>query len=87
MEGIKRLAEIYNEALAFAQANGLRFGLHNHWWELEDVPGVGQALLCPAAILLSRRYFSRLTPIGPRLQAGIQHRWWRTLVPVCHFCT
>ena len=41
-EGIKRLAEIYNEALAFAQANGLRFGLHNHWWELEDVPGVGK---------------------------------------------
>ena len=41
MEGIKRLAEIYNEASVFAQANGLQFGLHNHWWELEEVPGVG----------------------------------------------
>lgn len=38
VDGIKELAEIYNEASAFAQANGLRFGVHNHWWELEEVP-------------------------------------------------
>jgi len=34
-DGIKQLAEIYNQANAFAQSNGLQFGLHNHWWELE----------------------------------------------------
>ena len=37
LEGIKRLAEVYNEASAFAKANGLRFALHNHWWEFEPI--------------------------------------------------
>ena len=39
IDGIKRLAELYNEANAVAQANGLSFGLHNHWWEFEPVEG------------------------------------------------
>ncbi len=39
MDGIKRLAEIYNEAHAFAASHGLRFGLHNHWWEFREVEG------------------------------------------------
>ncbi|MDX1586924.1 MAG: sugar phosphate isomerase/epimerase, partial [Balneolaceae bacterium] len=33
-EGVKELAEIYNEASTFLQSHGLRFGLHNHWWEM-----------------------------------------------------
>jgi sugar phosphate isomerase/epimerase len=33
-EGIKQLADSYNEANAFAKTKGLRFGLHNHWWEM-----------------------------------------------------
>lgn len=33
-DGIKELAEIYNEASDFLQSNGLQFGLHNHWWEM-----------------------------------------------------
>lgn len=33
-EGIKQLAEIYNEANEFLRSNGLQFGLHNHWWEM-----------------------------------------------------
>lgn len=33
-EGIRELADIYNEASQFLQANGLQFGLHNHWWEM-----------------------------------------------------
>ena len=37
MDGIKELADIYNEAYAFCQANGLQFGLHNHWWEFEPI--------------------------------------------------
>ncbi|MGB0386224.1 MAG: sugar phosphate isomerase/epimerase family protein [Ardenticatenaceae bacterium] len=39
MEGIKRLAERYNAANAVAQANGMGFGIHNHWWEFESVEG------------------------------------------------
>lgn len=34
-DGIKHLADIYNQAYSFAQSNGLQFGLHNHWWEFE----------------------------------------------------
>ena len=37
VEGIKQLAEIYNEANNFAKSNGLRFGIHNHWWEFKNV--------------------------------------------------
>ncbi|MCZ6520120.1 MAG: sugar phosphate isomerase/epimerase [Bacteroidetes bacterium] len=34
LDGIKELAGIYNEANQFLKANGLEFGLHNHWWEM-----------------------------------------------------
>ena len=34
-EGTRQLIEIYNEANQFAKSRGLRFGLHNHWWEYE----------------------------------------------------
>jgi sugar phosphate isomerase/epimerase len=34
VEGIKQLANHYNEANAFAKSRGLHFGLHNHWWEM-----------------------------------------------------
>jgi len=36
-EGIKQLADIYNEANHFAKSNGLSFGIHNHWWEFKNV--------------------------------------------------
>lgn len=35
LDGMKRLADRYNQANAVAQANGLQFGIHNHWWEFE----------------------------------------------------
>ena len=35
-EGTKELVAIYNEANQFAKANGLQFGLHNHWWEYRN---------------------------------------------------
>lgn len=35
-EGIKELADVYNESNRFARQNGLRFGLHNHWWEFRN---------------------------------------------------
>ena len=34
LDGIRELADIYNEANQFLKANGLEFGLHNHWWEM-----------------------------------------------------
>jgi sugar phosphate isomerase/epimerase len=36
LDGTKELADIYNEASHFAKSNGLRFGLHNHWWEYRN---------------------------------------------------
>ncbi len=45
LDGIQRLADTYNEAQAFASANGLRFGLHNHWWEFEPIPESEQGRL------------------------------------------
>jgi sugar phosphate isomerase/epimerase len=36
MEGTKELIGIYNEAGRYAKANGLEFGLHNHWWEYRN---------------------------------------------------
>ena len=38
-EGVKQLAAIYNKAHEFAKANGLSFGLHNHWWEFRNKIG------------------------------------------------
>ncbi len=39
LDGTKELADIYNEAHDFAKANGLQFGLHNHWWEYRNKVG------------------------------------------------
>ena len=36
LDGTKELIDIYNEANHFAKANGLQFGLHNHWWEYRN---------------------------------------------------
>lgn len=39
LEGTLELVKLYNEANAYAKANGLRFGLHNHWWEYRNKVG------------------------------------------------
>ena len=39
IEGTIALAQQYNKANAVAKANGLSFGIHNHWWEFETVEG------------------------------------------------
>jgi len=36
-EGIRELADLFNEGNAFCKENGLKFGLHNHWWEFEQM--------------------------------------------------
>lgn len=39
-DGVRRLADRYNQAHEFVQRHGGQFGLHNHWWEFERVEGV-----------------------------------------------
>lgn len=39
LEGTRQLAAIYNESNKFAKANGLEFGIHNHWWEFRNKVG------------------------------------------------
>ena len=39
LEGTMELVSMYNEAGKFAKANGLQFGLHNHWWEYRNKVG------------------------------------------------
>lgn len=39
LDGTKALAAIYNLSNRVAKDNGLRFGLHNHWWEFRNKVG------------------------------------------------
>ncbi len=36
---VRRTAETFNEAAAAAAAHGLTLGIHNHWWEYQQVEG------------------------------------------------
>jgi len=36
--GIRQSADSYNRSGAFAKSQGMRFGLHNHWWEMTPWP-------------------------------------------------
>lgn len=40
VEQIRRTCAVFNQAAAVARDNGLRFGIHNHWWEYTPVEGV-----------------------------------------------
>jgi len=40
LDATKQTAESYNEAAAFLKTEGLRLGLHNHWWEFEKTDGI-----------------------------------------------
>lgn len=39
LDQIRSTCDLFNQAHAIAQANGLSFGIHNHWWEFEEVEG------------------------------------------------
>jgi sugar phosphate isomerase/epimerase len=39
LDTIKHTAEAYNECASFLKTKGIKFGLHNHWWEFEDHGG------------------------------------------------
>jgi sugar phosphate isomerase/epimerase len=69
-EGIKQLAELYNESNLFAKSNGLQFCLHNHWWEFELVNGaypyrVFHELLDPDVFLEIDTYWVQTTGLDP----------------------
>lgn len=38
-DGTMELVSVYNNVAEFARANGLEFGLHNHWWEFRNRVG------------------------------------------------
>jgi sugar phosphate isomerase/epimerase len=40
MDAIRKTAEKYDEIAIYLKSRGLRFGLHNHWWEFEKVENV-----------------------------------------------
>ncbi len=76
IDGIKRLAEIYNEALVFAQANGLRFGLHNHWWEFQPIAEGGypfyllKELIEPEIFFEIDTYWTKVAGVDPAQVVG-----------------
>lgn len=39
LDDINERAALFNEANTVCKANGLTFGLHNHWWEYQTVNG------------------------------------------------
>lgn len=40
LDAIERSCEGFNRAQELAARHGLRYGIHNHWWEYEPVAGV-----------------------------------------------
>ena len=39
IDSAKECCAKFNEAAAEAKANGMTFGVHNHWWEFQEVEG------------------------------------------------
>ncbi len=39
LEGTRELISMYNKTAAYAKSMGLKFGLHNHWWEYRNKVG------------------------------------------------
>ena len=75
LDGVKQLAEIYNEAHAFAASHGLRFGLHNHWWEFREVEGrypfyVLTELVKPDIFFEIDTYWTKVAGVDPAQVVG-----------------
>ncbi|MDZ7722995.1 MAG: TIM barrel protein [candidate division KSB1 bacterium] len=65
MDAMKETVERYNKASQWAKDNGLKFGMHNHWWEFQQVDGV-----YPAYYLLEN--------LNPDIFFEIDVYWTRT---------
>ena len=76
LDGIRDLADIYNEANAFLSANGLRFGLHNHWWEFQEIPQGGlpyyliRPMLEPDIFYEIDTYWTKVAGLDPAKVVG-----------------
>ena len=68
-DSIKATAERFNEAADACRQAGLSFGIHNHWWEFQEVDGArGYKHLLED---LSDDVFFNSTPTGCRQRARI----------------
>lgn len=54
VDGIKALADLYNEAHAVCAAHGKRFGIHNHWWEYQLHPALADSGKRPYQLLVGQ---------------------------------
>lgn len=48
--GVDELLDVYGRANDVARAEGLEFGIHNHWWELHPIDGTPALELLHAAL-------------------------------------
>jgi sugar phosphate isomerase/epimerase len=70
MELVRHTCGLFNEANAVAVEQGMRFGIHNHWWEFERVEGrlvyrVMLELLDPAIFFEVDTYWVRTAGLDP----------------------
>jgi sugar phosphate isomerase/epimerase len=70
MDGIQRLCERMNEGYQVASENGMRFGVHNHWWEFLETDGrlvndVMRELLDPAVFFEVDTYWVKVAGCDP----------------------
>lgn len=70
MQSIQHLCDRLNEGYEVAKANGLAFGIHNHWWEFGELDGrlvhhIMLELLNPAIFLELDTYWIRVANRDP----------------------
>ncbi len=70
LDGIRDLAALYTEANAVCRTHGLTFGLHNHWWEFQQVEGKPafehlRPLLLPEIFFELDTYWIQTASINP----------------------
>ncbi|AQA03351.1 hypothetical protein BVC93_14055 [Mycobacterium sp. MS1601] len=68
--GIEELLDVYGRANDVARAEGLEFGIHNHWWELRPVDGllpleILHAGLDPSVFFELDIYWSTVAGVDP----------------------
>lgn len=73
--GIEELIDVYGSANDVARAEGLDFGIHNHWWELQPVDGsvpleTLHAALDPSVFFELDIYWSTVAGVDPAALIG-----------------
>ena len=84
-DALKALCDRWNQAAEIAAENGLELGLHNHWWEFQDVEGrPGFEQLVDA---LDESIFFQVDTIGSTPAAVTRCRSSRSWASARRFCT